>query len=493
MLRNRRFMILAILLGIVILYGILLIPDSTPPLPPKPEGEPFVWNQDAIWENLESSFLQAKAVGCKTIAPQLDQQLAVFEELLDSLKDRRLAADDPRLRQLEQAVFAIAPSVAVCYDRLPDFSRHCAQLRSWLKQQSIYWDIANNQQARIALYRLLYGSRAALEEVMLQAPPERVQPLLAGEGISSQSPMASILGVKIHSGDILLSRGGAATSALIARGNNFPGNFSHVALAHVDETTHTASIIEAHIESGVKVADLETYLKDKKLRILVLRTRPDLKSVQVNPLLPHQAARQALDDADQRHIPYDFAMDWQDPDKQFCSEVASTVYAKNGIDLWMGISTISAPGLLRWLSLIGVEHFETHEPSDLEYDPQLSVVAEWRDPETLYQDHVDNATIDVMLEGADAGQGLPFSIWMLPVGRLAKGYSMLLNMFGKVGPIPEGMSASTALRVQSFTDRHQQVRDRVYLLAEEFQAEYGYRPPYWELVKLARVAINESL
>ena len=31
------------------------------------------------------------------------------------------------------------------------------------------------------------------------------------------------------------SAGGAATSALIARGNDFPGNFSHIALVHVDE------------------------------------------------------------------------------------------------------------------------------------------------------------------------------------------------------------------------------------------------------------------
>jgi hypothetical protein len=54
--------------------------------------------------------------------------------------------------------------------------------------------------------------------------------------------------------------------------------------------------------------------------------------------------------------------------------------------LWMGISHISSPGLRKWLSAFGVTHFETQEPSDLEYDPQLVVVAEWRDPETLRKD-----------------------------------------------------------------------------------------------------------
>lgn len=46
----------------------------------------------------------------------------------------------------------------------------------------------------------------------------------------------------------------------------------------------------------------------------------------------------------------------------------------------------------------------TPEPSDLEYDPQLRVVAEWRDRDTLWQDHLDNAVVDVMLESAERGE-----------------------------------------------------------------------------------------
>jgi len=59
--------------------------------------------------------------------------------------------------------------------------------------------------------------------------------------------------------------------------------------------------------------------------------------------------------------------------------VASSVYGELGVRLWTGLSTISAAGLRRWLSAFGVRHFETQEPSDLEYDPQLVVVAEGRD------------------------------------------------------------------------------------------------------------------
>src|SRR5207244_1880859 len=96
------------------------------------------------------------------------------------------------------------------------------------------------------------------------------------------------------------------------------------------------------------------------------------------------------------------------------------VYGELGVRLWTGLSTISAPGLRRWLSAFGVRHFETQEPSDLEYDPQLVVVAEWRDAGALMQDHIDNAAIDAMLEGAQRGDGFS-STWPGPRRRRCAG------------------------------------------------------------------------
>src|SRR6266498_1270270 len=107
----------------------------------------------------------------------------------------------------------------------------------------------------------------------------------------------------------------------------------------------------------------------------------------------------------------------------------------------MGISHISSPGVTLWLAAFGVKHLATQEPSDLEYDPQIRVVAEWRDPGTLFQDHADNAVIDAMLENADRGEPLEYSQLMLPLARLAKGHSAVLNRPGQAGAVPEAMSA----------------------------------------------------
>ncbi|RPI37173.1 MAG: hypothetical protein EHM54_03815, partial [Nitrospiraceae bacterium] len=298
--------------------------------------------------------------------------------------------------------------------------------------------------------------------------------------------------VILHSGDILISRGGAPTSALIARGNDYPGNFSHIALVYVDPASKEAKIVESHIEVGVVVSTGEQYLSDKKLRVMILRPRADLPQIQKDPMLPHWAAEYAYKRATEGHVPYDFPMDYKDHSKLFCSEVASEAYERYGVNLWAGISHISSPGLRKWLAAFGVRHFETQEPSDLEYDPQLSVVAEWRDPTTLKKDRFDNAVTEVMLEGAEKGDEIGYSWYLLPVARIVKAYSMLLNQFAKAGPIPEGMSATTALRTQDYMEKHKALEERLTVKAEQYSKTHGYEPPYWELVKLAREAKKEK-
>jgi hypothetical protein len=144
--------------------------------------------------------------------------------------------------------------------------------------------------------------------------------------------------------------------------------------------------------------------------------------------------------------------------------------------------------LRQWLADFGVEHFETQEPSDLEYDSQLRVVAEWRDTETLRKDHLDNAATEVMLEGAERGDRLVARWYMLPIARIAKAYSVALNWFGGVGPVPEGMSARSALKHDSYTSRHAVIRSKMTVGVERFQKELGFMPPYWELLRIARAA-----
>jgi hypothetical protein len=486
MARARRIIVGGVM-ALLISYLLLLIPASAPSEPETATRTPFLWNQEMLWSSLEARFKAARAIGCAQLTAPIEGSLSALQQQINVIAAGALNPDDARFDALETNLFQLAPMIAACPERLGDYLQVYSRLRESVKDQSRHWDM-NGMAARRRIYRLLYGGRAALEEVMLQAPAGTVPALLPGHDEPSQTPGTNVLGVTLRSGDILVSRGGAANSALIARGNDFPGNFSHIALLYVDDDAQATGVIESHIEQGVAIATLQDYLQNKKLRIMVLRLRADLPQLAADPRLPHRAAAQARTDALAHHIPYDFSMDYQDSSKLFCSEVASAAYRRLGLTLWMGRSHLSARGLRAWLSAFGARHFETQEPADLEYDPQLSVVAEWRDPETLWKDHVDNAVIDAMLEGAEAGDRLEYSRLMLPFARVARAWSVVLNVFGKTGPIPEGMSATAALKNKTFSRNHAAIKARLLTLTDEFKRESGYTAPYWELIKLARKA-----
>lgn len=460
-------------LGVV---GLLWLPPCPhDPPPERPDGS-FAWNADATFEQLATRFDATRS--CPS---DIETRSASLTTTLESLSSA--PPNDPRWEASLQALFELAADSGRCEQAGPRFLAVRNALWRSAKTASVGWE--DTLESRQALYKLLYGSRAAAEALLLQLPADEAPALNTVDAVPSQAPSLEFEGVRIHSGDLLVSRGGAPTSAFIARGNDYPGNFSHVAVVHVEEGG-TATLVEAHIEKGVALATPEAYFKDKKLRVLVLRMRPDHPAMQADPLLPHRAAEAALAEANARHIPYDFEMDFADPAKQFCSEVASTHYADLGVTLWPTLSTFSSKGLARWMAAFGVTHFETHSPSDLEYDPALAVVAEWHDHETLMDDHLDNAVIDIMLEEAQTGAPLDYSYAMLPLARLAKTYSWVLNVFGKVGPVPEGMSPVVALRATWLAEEHGRRKDALERAVTAFEAEHDRPPAYWELVELAR-------
>jgi len=466
------------------MYVALLVPDDAPaPLEPAVHS-PFEWGKDHFFVSLERQFVRAREEDCS--AALAEEHDSLRTRLLQLLRDEAKPSD-VRFDEWESDFFRAAANSGACASKLESLVEIREALRGVTSSLSPMWGDA--KPARDRLYRLLYGTRMAVEEVLLQVPKDAAPGLTLGRDEPSASPSKVVQGVALRSGDLLVSRGGAPTSAFIARGSDYPGNFSDVALVHIDEETNELSIIEAHIERGVAVSTAEDYLRDKKLRVLVLRLRADLDEMRENPHLPHEAALSALKEVRSRHIPYDFSMNTGDAEKQFCSEVASVNYAKHGIQLWSRQTRFSAEGLGRWMAALGVRHRSTHGPSDLEYDPQLRVVAEWHAVEDLFLDHVHNAVIDALLEQAEKGAEFSYARYLLPVVRGAKAYSMLKNAFSGVGPVPEGMSATVALRAQWLSQKHERAERLVLAEAEAFEEENGYRAPYWKLLEFARRAL----
>ena len=487
---NKR--ILYFIATLAVLYFLLLIPDSKDKNVAIETGKkPFAWNRDAQWKEMEELFRQAKEMDTAKLDSVINIYKTIAENVLGTLQSKSTPAYDSAWTTIENNFFMLSSLIAVRQSQIPWITDYYTRLRNLIKLQSQYWDM-NETASRNTVYTLLYGLRAAVEEVLLQTDNLKFPAAMLVNKEQSSTPAASIFGIEVHSGDLLVSRGGAEVSALISRGNDYPGNFSHIALIYVDEKTKEPFLIEAHIEKGVAIASVAQYENDKKLRFMVMRPRADLPVMIADSMLPQKAAKHMFEEVGKRYFPYDFKMNFNDTTEMFCSEVASYAYRTNGLQVWKYPSTISSAGVVNWLHDFGVENFVTQMPSDLEYDPQLSVVAEWRDPETLFKDHVDNAAMDALLEKANKGEAIDYNIWKLPIARLLKGYCMIKNRFGKIGLIPEGMRATQALKNETFVAMHAAVKNKTLQLADAFFKKNAYRPPYWQLVKFATSAANEK-
>jgi len=80
---------------------------------------------------------------------------------------------------------------------------------------------------------------------------------------------------------------------------------------------------------------------------------------------------------------------------------------------------------------------------------------------------------------------------MLPIARIIKLYSVILNLFGKVGTIPEGLSAESALKSESYKIYHSDISSVVNEKVKNFISVNGYTPPFWELYKISKESTAE--
>jgi len=446
----------------------------------------FSWKRDPFFETLEQTYNLAKQQPPGELRLQFDKQLVLGRHLLDQLSPASEKVPYEALKELEEVQFQIATLAAAQESLMIEANDILADARVAVLRAAGNWPVGDPAE-REAIYRVVYGGRAAIEEAIMQHKANVVPSITVFEDIPSATPSVVVEGVRVHSGDIILSRGEAPTSALIARGNHYPGSFSHVAFVHVDELTGAATVVESLIEQGGVLTPAADFLKEKRHRLLLLRLRPANRVLQQDPLAPHRAAGIMLERIRNKHIPYDFSMNWNDDSKMFCSEVAYHGYRAIGIDLWADKSKLESPGLVRWLGDMGVTHFTTIVPSDLEYDPRLAPVAEWRNLESLSYDRLDNVTLDVLLEAAERGDRLGYTPLMLLPGVATKFWSGLKSVVGATPAIPDGMSVGTALRIRSLIKVvHPKLRAAIAAADVGFRAEHGYPAPFWTLTAMAR-------
>lgn len=224
------------------------------------------------------------------------------------------------------------------------------------------------------------------------------------------NPKYDFNGVKdLKSGDIILSRGNAYSSAAIARIGDDDHQFSHLTLVYKNEKTGELFTSEAHIEIGNVAAPFQVHLDQKNARTVVFRLKDEK--------LAHAAGKEMYErfknhtTKKKKNIPYDFAMDYQDDSEIFCSEVIYHGYNEaskkiNGRQMNIPeYKTSFNPALLSFLQDFGlkvtkknISTFKTFGPGEIQFDSRFDLVAEWRNPTKLKDTRYKDAILSKIFE-----------------------------------------------------------------------------------------------
>ncbi len=178
------------------------------------------------------------------------------------------------------------------------------------------------------------------------------------------------------SGDILLVRTSSFVSAVIARIGDDDGQFSHAAMIYVDESGEI-KVIEALIESGTIITPYDEWMKtNNHSRALLFRHD--------NEALAKKAALKLYNIVQKRQVSndlilYDFTMDDSDSNKIFCAELIQYAFKLAGDSQIPTFRTsFKAFDDHPFLNELTISAKNVFAPGDIEVEPFLSLVAEWK-------------------------------------------------------------------------------------------------------------------
>lgn len=251
----------------------------------------------------------------------------------------------------------------------------------------------------------------------------------------------------LKSGDVILSRGNAYSSAAIARIGDDDSQFSHLTLVYKDKNNelHTS---EAHIEIGNVVAEFKYHIEEKNARTVVFRNADHVLADRAgeymyNHIKNHKAKTK-------KNIPYDFSMVYQNDDKIFCSEVIYHGYWNAGLQLSSvgydvpEFKTKFSPGLISFLNSIGVmvnksniKTFETFGPGEIQFDSRFDIVAEWRNPAKLKDTRFKDAILSKIFEWM-GHEGYEFKPKMLT--SVGNSFAWLMRKTGWTRAVVKGLA-----------------------------------------------------
>ena len=281
----------------------------------------------------------------------------------------------------------------------------------------------------------------------------------------------------LQSGDVVLSRGNAYSSAAIARIGTNDHQFSHLSFIYKDPETKEILSSQAHIEIGSVTAPISDDIAGGNARSVIFRySDSDVAHKASKFMFDRVLERQKKKD----NIVYDFSMDYKNDEKLFCSEIIAHGF-KNALpneDYFPMFKTKFSAGLIPFLNAIGVpvtknnvSTLDVFAPGDIQFDPRFEMVAEWRNPKKMEDVRIKDFILTKIFERMDHAN-YQFDV-TIPMDATAKAIWLLRRTPAVKKALDDKVSATmtpTQIEVFMVLDK---VGDEIYKEIEKVSLEYA--------------------
>jgi len=258
-------------------------------------------------------------------------------------------------------------------------------IRSWEEQFALYWAKQNRQAVD-------KKDKADFSRYDLRWPTWMVHSKYQKDfkGLDS-----------IEAGDLLLSRGEAFTSAVISRIGAVDNQFSHIAIVYEDDGTIMGQkgrkyVVESVFNPGLQIIPLEEYMQHAKARWAIFRlSNVKNEGATEGKKIAVEASKWLAWKAKNENICYNFTMNMHDEQCMFCSQSVALAIEhvcaqkdmkcesfpsyQNPLMFSFPLAYTSyKPDQNPLMRMLNMTVRETFAPADVEVDPRLDFVAEYR-------------------------------------------------------------------------------------------------------------------
>jgi len=405
---------------------------------------------------------------------QYDSLITILSSKLIALKSELLESDNPIIDSMTYDFGLASAIISLSSNNPKPLLENLWIWRQYLKEQSLFWNINNNNQK---LHIASTMSFVGLCEDFIVTNRGLVYTKLSNTP-TSFDPAAKISNIK--SGDFLLSSDDISYCYL-EQAKFIPQLTPSLGLILMKGDS--SFYISSTPTEGLHIVSTSNFISRPFSKVLQLRLRDDLPELISNPGIPHQAAGFIYDLAKEDNIDYDFTFNPLNRNS-FCETgLFRFAYEDHNINLITSYSPVNNV-YIYGLNRLGIRNKIRATASEIQFQHSIEVVGQQLSGEGIKSRNLEMAASIASLTIIDA-KLMKSLRWRLPYYRILKGCSSIANLFGKNSLIPNGMAPESAVIHDYINTRKKELLPLLINEAAQFESENQYFPTYGMLCEMA--------